>query len=61
VAGSFHAFLWMFLVFFQVRRLVLGCFGVLGGLVMFTALDVALRGLRVMGICSIILGLGSGL
>jgi len=33
-----------------VRRFVQGCLGVLSGLVVFTALDVALRGLRVMRI-----------
>jgi len=50
VSGSSHAFPWMFLVFFRVRGLVLGCLGVLGGLVVVTALDVNLGWLRVMGI-----------
>jgi len=40
----------MFLVFFQVRGLVQGCLGMLGGLVVHVALDVILGRLRAVGI-----------
>jgi len=46
VAGSSHAFPRMFLVFFQVMRLVHGCLGVLDGLVVYVVLGVVLGGLR---------------
>jgi len=40
--------LWMFLAFFRVSLLVQGFLGLLGGVVAFTALSVALEVLRVM-------------
>ena len=40
--------LWMFLIFFRVSLLVQGFLGLLGGVVAFTALSVALEVLRVM-------------
>jgi len=44
--------LWMFLVFFRVSLLVQGFLGLLGGVVAFTALSVALEVLRVMEVWS---------
>ena len=47
--------LWMFLVFFRVSLLVQGFLGLLGGVVVFTALSVALEVLRVMGDIGVVL------
>jgi hypothetical protein len=43
-----YVLLWMFLVFFRVSLLVRGFLGLLGGVVVFTALSVALEVLKVM-------------
>jgi len=48
VAAPYILLLWMFLVFFRVSLLVQDFLGLLGGVVVFTVLGVALEVLRVM-------------
>jgi hypothetical protein len=54
--AAFQSFYpWVFLILFRVSLLVRGFLGLLGGVVVFTALSVALEVLRVMGDMGVVL------